>query len=92
MNLNKNNHQGIAKAIWEKENDRKAMHAYWKSGNMYIEISSNIKMSQSDDAMVWYIWAWVDDQDDPYVKVVPAFHYDVHTITEILKAQPWAYL
>lgn len=92
MNLNKNNHQGIAKAIYEKENDRKVMHEYWKSDKEYLELSSNIMMSQSKDAMVWYVWAWVEDQDDPYVKVVPAFHYNVKTIADILKAQPWVYL
>ena len=92
MNLNKRDHQGIAKAIYEKENDRKAMYEYRKSDKDYLELSSNIKMSQSKDAMVWYVWAWVEDQDDPYVKVVPAFHFDVETIADILRAQPWVYL
>ena len=92
MNINKSNHQGIAKAIYEKENNRKVMYEHRRSGNRYIDLAPNIKMSQSDDAMVWYVWAWVDDQDDPYVKVVPAFHYDVKTIADILKAQPWVYL
>lgn len=92
MNLNRNNHQGIAKAVYEKENDRKVMYDYRASDRKCIDLSSNIKMSLSKDAMVWYIWAWVEGQDDPYVKVVPAFSLKAHTIAEILKAQPWVYL
>ena len=91
MTMNRSNHQGIAKAIYNLEHDWKAMRDFRKSDDDYV-LLPNITISKSEDAMVWYVWFSCNEQDNPYVKVVPAFNYDVHTIEAILKAQSWHFL
>ncbi len=85
----KNNHQCIAKKVFSIENSYKKMREVYKSERREVDLAPHMTMSLSDDGMAWYVWYHSDDQKDPLVKVIPAFYLSVHTLEEILEAQPW---
>ena len=89
------NNQLIARKLYELENNHRLMRESQhrrSDGVSYYEITDGVTATKSSDGMVWYIWSYREDQDDPYLKIVPRLCLPVEDIETILKAQPWVYI
>lgn len=87
--MNRNDHYGIARRIFEIENDL-TLYRHVVSGNE-IDIADHVTMSRSSDGMVWYLWYHSSDQKYPFFKAIPTCLGVCYT-KAILKAQPWVRL
>lgn len=74
------------------------VRAWETDGFDRFKLDSKVRYEFSEDRLSILLWKRVDDQDEPYLKIVPRFCMRYGTPEEaldvayVLAAQPWIYL
>lgn len=83
----------LAQKIYEIQN------ANWKSTKQWIlenrkewVLADGVRLEQSEDLLVWYVWKLSYWGDEECFKAVPRMGYYPDEIERILKSQAWCHL
>ena len=80
----------LAQRIWEIETADIKQRKKWMSDNVDSwDIGDCVRLVESDDNLVWYLWKTKRDLPRRYLKVIPKGMWSIDYIERLLEVEFW---